>query len=127
MCVRCTRVYKTPRRFVKKLALSGRNHLRRGVESRREKQLLGKKNQIYINVLTSFRRTYIKRERCSIRTATAACKVYKYIRIIYIRVPCGDLRPPSQFGPWNAFCNNVHTLARCGGDARRTHILVVRV
>ncbi|CAH1716679.1 unnamed protein product [Aphis gossypii] len=54
---------------------------------------------------------------------------YISIRIIYIRVPCGDLRPPSQFGPWNAFCNNVHTLsiARCGGDARRTHILVVRV
>jgi hypothetical protein len=26
---RCTRVYTTPRRFVKKLALSGRNHLRR--------------------------------------------------------------------------------------------------
>jgi len=29
LCARCTRVYTTPRRFVKKLALSGRNHLRR--------------------------------------------------------------------------------------------------
>lgn len=29
VCARCTRVYTTPRRFVKKLALSGRNHLRR--------------------------------------------------------------------------------------------------